>query len=274
MKHPEPKKTSLKIANTLRAKAALGPNANAAQKIVAYTLREIGFNIRNLRIPEDLYTNKTFLKRLVDHVKVIKRSQDPTQVKRSFRNVVNMVGGMSMVATSRENMIQKLYAKHRQPVNYGPFSNRNTILTPSNNVRNKIAEFNSVRRGQLVGMLVPLGGKGGVRPGYYFSAANKNLNPIAYGIVPKNGTKVVKAFAFLRNMNGGAYRYLNLIAAAPVNRGGYGSALLKKILENAKNRPVHLKAVNGVANFYRRFGFVNNGPKNQEGLQPMKRVVA
>jgi len=266
------KLTSRKIANTLRAKAALGPNSNAAQKIVAYTLREIGFNIRNLRIPEDLYTNKTFLKRLVEHVKVIKRSQDPTQVKRSFRNVVNMVGGMSMVATSRENMIQKLYAKHRQPVNYGPFSNRNTILTPSNNVRNKIAEFNSVRRGQLVGMLVPLGGKGGVRPGYYFSAANKNLNPIAYGIVPKNGTKVVKAFAFLRNMNGGAYRYLNLIAAAPVNRGGYGSALLKKILENAGRRPVHLKAVNGVANFYRRFGFVNNGPKNQEGLQPMKRA--
>ena len=224
-------------------------NNRTARLIVVGALRKAGIQLENANIPPEMYRNATFIKALTSFVK-----NPNTNTERRFRNLVHHFGGLAMRA--RKHKLVGVWQNYRAPRNEGRFDPSKNRFVTNNNARQKIAE--AVNRGNVLNMLVPNQGTGGVGANYYHAAANKSTNPIAYAII---GNNKVKSLAFLRNEPAGN-RYINLISG----KQSYGSAMLKRIIQNA-GKPIKLSAVympqsltrNKLIGFYRHFGFKANG---------------
>jgi len=224
-------------------------NNRTARLIVVGALRKAGIALENANIPPEMYRNVTFIKSVKSFL-----TKPNANTERRFRNLVHHFGGLAMRA--RKHKLVGVWQNYRAPRNEGRFDPSKNRFVTNNNARQKITE--SVNRGNVLNMLIPTQGTGGVGANYYHAASNKSTNPIAYAII---GNNKVKSLAFLRNQPTGN-RYINLISGKP----SYGSAMLKRIIQNA-GKPIKLSAVympqnparNKLIGFYRHFGFKANG---------------
>jgi hypothetical protein len=210
-------------------------------------------------------------------------------------NLANLVGGRgSHPVTSR--------LPYMMPISVPP------AMLPYNIKRNNNAKL-SINRAvagnarRMVEMLQPYRKpSGGVGLGYAFNQIKKNTNPVKYALVNKASGDLY-AFALLKNnKNHKNSRYLNIVGGYPK----YGSALLRKIINNAKKpnnvtgvpklNTLNLRAVvtrsseyknargkvlgiipinntgkrNELVGLYEHLGFNTNGRYvNHTGLQPM-----
>ena len=122
--------------------------------------------------------------------------------------------------------------------------------------------FNGQRN--IVNSILSNTSRGGVNPGYFNNAFNKN--PLQYAILNNNAT--IYGLALGRNLNNGETRYINVIGT----RQGFGAKLMKEIKKNTVKNGKHyikLSSVPGAAGFYKKQGFKNNKTVSGQGLIPM-----
>lgn len=179
------------------------------------------------------------------------------------------------VWTAREGVSSYFY-----PIPQRYNSTLNTIYRNGRVVNKSIKK--SIKNKSISNMMLPLTGKGASGAGVslnYVKNAFKNAN-MRYATVGRN--RKLKAFALLK-VPAQNTRYINVISGFP----GYGSALMNKILQNAKNngkKYVTLKAVTNATNnaraenyplvkWYKSKGFVRNGTLNSNSLLPMRYTV-
>lgn len=218
-------------------------------------------------------------------------------VEKSLKSKANSSRKMKRVSSLLSkgrvwNAVRSLYVPKNHNVSsrfgvssyFHPVQNRYNASSNSihrNNRATKKALETAILNKTIMNMTLPITGKGSQGAGIsknYVTNAIKNAN-MRYALIGRN--RKLKAFALLKVPSQNT-RYINVISGFP----SYGSALMNKILNNARKngkKYVTLKAVTNAENntkannyplvkWYRSKGFVRNGTLSNS-LLPMRYTV-
>jgi hypothetical protein len=199
--------------------------------------------------------------------KLVEKLANEGKIWNAVKSMYNIKQGN---VSSREAVSMFFHPRYRK------YNASKNIFVNKNNAERAIRR--AISQKYIADILIPLAGntRGGVDPRYLVNYGLKGAN-IKYAIINKNN-KSLKALGLVQNFPN--HRYINVIAGLK----SYGHPMMNRILTNAGQKRVNLKAVTGalknsnanndpLVKWYMGKGFKRAGPLNLKSqLLPMSRI--